>query len=1600
LADNKKLESSIISRYFENQYGLDIETTGLGGLDSRDNRVVQIGIQSPTGTSYELNILQRDNELAKFHQGKGRLAEYYKQSGVDLTKASPLASRGSYISGVMKAEEAMRYAQDMTKFGNSPVNVIIHNANYEIKHLNRLFKGNSPFDYTQEYKDLRDANRAARADDIQKFKAGRISAADVRAKDVERQVKVYRQIVKDAQKGGAIIDTMEIAKTANALAQQKGIIPATGDLALGTNVEFLAKTFLGETESHIAIKDVRQQNKLAPQLVNLVETLMNDGQLSAKEMKWAESWKKNALHMKVDSTKRAIQQAVDTIESGATFKFASGRMATRDPQEFIDYLSRSGKFGSAISQGDRIIDYGVSQEEIVKRALGQLDSSPFASLKPRGKMPMISGRAKLAMGAAAAMVGIAGLISGDDEDYNTIEGLRHGWFGESRKYLTDFGSGYQGKDYSVVAQPQQNLMPAFGVAGGTIAAGLGAGYLFNKPTSVNVNSLSYMGQAPEGFANMAEFLGREKATFGDLLYAGIRRGEYAMGGFPKAFSVSTYLSQHIYKDAQYSLDLTKRTSSAYTNYLNRLTGRDLLREGITSVEYKGGQLLAGAGSKKGNILLKEARLIQAVHDSNITTSKAQLAKSFESIMGSTGVGREFPLLIAGGDSKLQAGFRNMHAYAHESLSKYLRLVDDPAAAMRDMLPDTDKGLIAGVKKLTRYAPKMGVGGEKNLVGTVPQLLGRHAYRALPILVGLPAAYGMVDWAVRQMFDDDTVAGRAGMTGILSETARAAHMSFGYVSDVMGLTGLRKAAEEQAPGMTGVQPFLGLALSGGLTGMFAGAGFGLYKEIAAKESYEQLVKNKTLKSAMPKFLSKIPGMKGEYTRVGRWARVGLAVGAALGLPSLLAGLGSDKSVDELNEEYLEGKEVAVKKGRWWEFGMTPFEGSKTMYYRPNWYNRVLSQSKRKSMYGDEDISPLGRLTRSLIDPYWEEKRNYEDRPYPVAGPSGEGLGIFGTLYERTIGQIIKPPAYMHLEDMPGAMPTGDATGGVGIGGDAGIEAMSPYSLKQDLKQQYYSTYEAVGLRGFLSSVVKEAVTGERELFQDTPILQSSADMMSSRRAFWDLNLGGGVGLTEPLRRFIPNRPYTDEIINPIKNTMPAWMPGEEYFKDFSTGDPYTKIPEGEYRLPGAGYEARYPELKGTDPEKYPMIHQYKILADVAPYSRKLKAKQRALQRRFDEGLLNAEEEKIFQETQAQLEDRMQARQFNPESNYKGLFGTYTRTVAEMAMKNPLEHLSPLSPAHKFLPAMDVLDEYEEEIFAKEFKPWEQPISAYIKPFLHRTGNIVGLDVVPEELEDARQIEEYFDQLKYVKYRRLEEIAKNEGRGGDAYKAKMKYESTLIGSDVYSEDFSPFALPKREREFYDAFMQAPDKDKERILELVPRNTRELYIAQWDEKLSQDVQEGKMDLTEKERQEVLQQIENRKSRIRQRRRDRREFLENYSEDLPPDDWIGWSAEVDLKDVKLQYIQNTGRDHHFYNLWEDRLRKLRRKPAAMAAAEGINPEQPLIDRPESSEISLLEQAHQAGLRDVRISKNASGSNNSVNVEYDHTQEEDLLLREMGYVV
>ena len=59
---------------------------------------------------------------------------------------------------------------------------------------------------------------------------------------------------------------------------------------------------------------------------------------------------------------------------------------------------------------------------------------------------------------------------------------------------------------------------------------------------------------------------------------------------------------------------------------------------------------------------------------------------------------------------------------------------------------------------------------------------------------------------------------------------------------------------------------------------------------------------------------------------------------------------------------------------------------------------------------------------------------------------------------------------------------------------------------------------------------------------------------------------------------------------------------EAMTNFKAGDPYVRIDDGYARLPGAGYEALHPELKGLNPEDYPDIQKLRILSDVAPHSR--------------------------------------------------------------------------------------------------------------------------------------------------------------------------------------------------------------------------------------------------------------------------------------------------------------------------------------------------------------------------------------------------------------
>jgi len=144
-------------------------------------------------------------------------------------------------------------------------------------------------------------------------------------------------------------------------------------------------------------------------------------------------------------------------------------------------------------------------------------------------------------------------------------------------------------------------------------------------------------------------------------------------------------------------------------------------------------------------------------------------------------------------------------------------------------------------------------------------------------------------------------------------------------------------------------------------------------------------------------------------------------------------------------------------------------------------------------------------------------------------------------------------------------------GVAVGNDSEeIDNTFMYNLGE----QYNWLGDVAGLKGF---AVGQFITGHPNTKGKT--IEDSGYAYSFNNDFWSENLGGlGGNLSEITRRFIPKRNNKTDYVNPIRNTMPAWMPGSKYFTDFKHGDPYVKVDNGEERLPGEGYE-RLNHIKG-------------------------------------------------------------------------------------------------------------------------------------------------------------------------------------------------------------------------------------------------------------------------------------------------------------------------------------------------------------------------------------------------------------------------------------
>jgi endonuclease YncB( thermonuclease family) len=257
---------------------------------------------------------------------------------------------------------------------------------------------------------------------------------------------------------------------------------------------------------------------------------------------------------------------------------------------------------------------------------------------------------------------------------------------------------------------------------------------------------------------------------------------------------------------------------------------------------------------------------------------------------------------------------------------------------------------------------------------------------------------------------------------------------------------------------------------------------------------------------------------------------------------------------------------------------------------NVYNQVQQQAATANAVYQEGLSASAYQAKQVVSKSYIENegitfqqrsilptRTYDryNTPYKVySTPSGmlnvvdvpDELNLYNVnedLQRWSLNKVLGTNQRVEVSDISGP--------GIPVGNDSpAIDNAFVYGLGE----QYNWLGEIAGLKGF---ALQQFVTGHGN--ENARVIDTSGYSYGFSDAFWEENMGGlGANMSEIVRRFIPKRNNNTEYVNPIRNTMPSWMPGSNYFTDFKHGDPYSKIMNGEERLPGEGYE-RLHNIKG-------------------------------------------------------------------------------------------------------------------------------------------------------------------------------------------------------------------------------------------------------------------------------------------------------------------------------------------------------------------------------------------------------------------------------------
>lgn len=502
--------------------------------------------------------------------------------------------------------------------------------------------------------------------------------------------------------------------------------------------------------------------------------------------------------------------------------------------------------------------------------------------------------------------------------------------------------------------------------------------------------------------------------------------------------------------------------------------------------------------------------------------------------------------------------------------------------------------------------------------------------------------------------------------------------------------------------------------------------------------------------------------------------------------------------------------------------------------------------------------------------------------------------------------------------------------------------------QPLKKAYSAAGDFVGLKGFIGTTLLDKMGLDAQ--QSRKQLARSGSATSLDSAIRDQNVGDLMGVGEFQRRLVPTSASSkQETVNPLRNkAAPYWLPKDEsdYYVDFGKGDYWASVPNGKMRLPGEGYAALNKEVKGINPNDYPLAHRYRILADVAAGSSEHIAAREEMFNKVTSGEITGRDKDLFYKTIEEEQKKSIKKRFNEyktdeEKSHLSLGGKILNKIWEAGAhnaENPLESLSPFRPASKLIHQRSAIEDYNKTMLqGPDTGIWTSPYSHFIRPAWNKTKDAVlpGIQK-PIEAQERDNVDEYFDKLAYIK-------ARKNGATNEALKTTVARNNAGVYDNDSMLKFKA-GLSSDQKKYVENFSKESDPDKrEQILSMLPKHIANTYMGIWkNQEIAKKAKEQGIDPTVAVKKQHIEDtkayekeqnpnakvekssnnldIDFKKSiekRLKIADKEAEEYVNNKT-GVPSKDWVGWDPRLTMQDIKIRTLSLGKADIHKYGLWQ----------------------------------------------------------------------------------